>query len=66
IRDTLLKYVHNWKGFSPETTGHDLQARNLMPGPQYNQILSSLRIAWLDGVITSSEEESLLLEQLIQ
>ncbi len=66
IRTIILKYIHHWKGFVPETTGHDLQARDLTPGPQYSQILTALRVAWLDGEITSGEEESQILKKLIQ
>ncbi len=66
IRAILLKYTCEWKSIVPETTGHDLRARDLPPGPQYTQILTALRVAWLDGNITTSGEENQYLEQLIQ
>jgi len=66
IRAILLKYTCEWKGIAPETTGHDLRARGLPPGPKYTQILTALRVAWLDGKITTSGEENQYLEQLIQ
>jgi hypothetical protein len=38
----------------------------LAAGPAYGQILSELRVAWLDGRIRSEAEEDRLLNQLIE
>ena len=66
IQAILFKYTCEWKDIAPETTGHDLRARGLPPGPQYTQILTALRVGWLDGNITTSGEEDQYLEHLIQ
>ncbi len=62
----IENYLIHWKSVSPSITGHDLRNYGLQPGPIYRQILSSLRTAWLDGVITNREEERTLLEKLIK
>lgn len=50
----------------PGTTGNDLKARGLAAGPAYQAILQALRDAWLDGEVSTPEEESALLDQLIK
>ena len=50
---------------SAQTTGDDLKSRGLQPGPRYKEILSALRTAWLDGVLTSKTEEEEMLKKLI-
>lgn len=64
-RDLLQRYVTVWRQVAPTVSGHDLVALGLRQGPMFREILSSLRSAWLDGAITSVEEETALLEKLI-
>lgn len=66
IKLNLLTYISDWQDISQKTTGHDLQARGLPPGPHYKVILRQLRNAWLDGEVSSLEEEIKLLEKLIE
>jgi tRNA nucleotidyltransferase (CCA-adding enzyme) len=54
-----LRFVH------PFTDGHELRKLGLAPGPSYHAILSDLRAAWVDGKISSREEEMELLSGLI-
>ncbi len=61
----LQKYLVEWRHISPTIDGHDLYARGLSPGPVYRRILESLRDAWLDGEISTPDEEEALLEELI-
>jgi hypothetical protein len=49
----------------PLHTGDDLRARGLSPSPEFQTILNTLRDAWLDGSVSSAEEENALLEQLL-
>ena len=53
-----------WRRVRPATTGDDLRARGLRPGPEYARILGRLRDAWLDGEIRSAEDEAALLARL--
>jgi tRNA nucleotidyltransferase (CCA-adding enzyme) len=66
LADCLRRYAQHWKQIRPFTTGDDLRARGLSPGPRYKQILEALRAAWLDGRITTAAEEHSLLEELLQ
>jgi tRNA nucleotidyltransferase (CCA-adding enzyme) len=66
IRNNLHKYITKWQFVSQQINGHDLKARGLPPGPYYNELLTQLRDAWLDGEITTPEEEASLLDQLLQ
>ena len=60
------QYLTTWRKIWPVTTGNDLLRMGIQPGPMYREILSSLRKAWLDGIITTYDEEIQLLESLLQ
>jgi tRNA nucleotidyltransferase (CCA-adding enzyme) len=61
----LNDYLEKWRHTKPRTTGHDLKQLGLPPGPNYQNILRTLRSAWLDGEIDSENEETALLEHLL-
>jgi tRNA nucleotidyltransferase (CCA-adding enzyme) len=63
--NSLLSYISIWRHVKAHTTGDDLKAQGLTPGPRYKEILSALRTAWLDGVLTSKTEEEEMLKKLI-
>jgi tRNA nucleotidyltransferase (CCA-adding enzyme) len=65
VRDAISAYLKTWRHIKPITTGIDLKKRGLAPGPKYNEILSHLRAAWLDGEVKDSEGEMNLLESLL-
>jgi tRNA nucleotidyltransferase (CCA-adding enzyme) len=60
----LQKYLAEWQDVKPFTTGDDLKARGLEPGPRFKEILTRLRSAWLDGEVKTEEEEKELLNNL--
>ncbi len=62
----LLDYLSIWRHIKAHTTGEDLKARGLIPGPQFGEILTQLRAAWLDGEVISQEQEHELLKKLIE
>jgi len=64
LREATWRYLTIWDHITPYTTGDELRAQGLPPGPAYRQILDALRGAWLDGEISTHEEEKLLLEGL--
>jgi tRNA nucleotidyltransferase (CCA-adding enzyme) len=64
-RDVITRYIQIWRNISPTISGHDLKNQGIPPGPIYRRILEALREAWLDGDITSVEQETVLLDQLI-
>ncbi|HNB51052.1 MAG TPA: CBS domain-containing protein [Anaerolineales bacterium] len=66
LRACIFQYITHWQHIHPHTDGNTLRATGLRPGPAYAEILATLRAAWLDGKITSLEEEKALAKDLIQ
>ncbi len=66
LQEHLRRYAARWRHVRPHTTGHDLRALGVPPGPRYKQILQTLRAAWLDGEVGSPEEEKALLQRLVE
>jgi tRNA nucleotidyltransferase (CCA-adding enzyme) len=64
-REMLDRYLSEWRYVAPTVDGDTLRALNLPPGPAYRHILWTLKAAWLDGVISTTEEEDALLQQLV-
>ncbi|HLF90551.1 MAG TPA: CBS domain-containing protein [Anaerolineales bacterium] len=61
----LTQYVTQWQHVHPQMDGNALRARGLAPGPVYAEILSKLRAAWLDGEISSVDEEDKLVAEFL-
>jgi tRNA nucleotidyltransferase (CCA-adding enzyme) len=61
----LVEYGLNLRFVHPFTDGHELRKLGLAPGPSYHTILTDLRAAWVDGKISSKEQEMELLSSLI-
>ncbi len=66
VKENIINYITKWHSIRPITSGHDLRARGIPPGPEYRRILDNLRAAWLDGTISSHEAEIDLLNNLIK
>lgn len=64
-RQVLEMYASRWRHVQPVTSGHDLRKLGLPPGSFYREILAQLRAAWLDGEITSLDEEKQLLHSIL-
>ncbi|MBI1855609.1 MAG: CCA tRNA nucleotidyltransferase, partial [Chloroflexi bacterium] len=65
-RQNLEKYLSEWRHIKPKTTGDDLKNLGIAPGPKYQEILSRLRNAWLDGEVDSENEEKRLIENFLK
>lgn len=65
FRAIIDTYLGQWSSTWPHTNGNTLRALGIPPGPNYRQVLSSLRAAWLDGNVTSVEAEERLLKKLL-
>ena len=60
-------YMERWRHVRPTVDGEYLRRElGLRPSPAFGRILRRLRDAWLDGEITTQEEERSLLEKLVQ
>ncbi len=66
FRQKLDNYVLTWRKISPTIDGNHLREMGVPPGPVYARILSRLREAWLDGEVTSKDEEGDLLDALLK
>ena len=64
-RQNVHDYLETWRQVKPKTNGNDLKKRGLSPGPRYQQILSRLRQAWLDGEVRTESDELNLLEKVL-
>ena len=65
-RPTLNDYLARWRFTKAETTGDDLIALGLTPGPDFKKILWSLRAARLDREVMDVRGERALLERLLK
>jgi tRNA nucleotidyltransferase (CCA-adding enzyme) len=65
-RDQIAAHATRYRDTHPRTTGADLTALGLKPGPQFSVILRRLRDAWLDGEVKNETEEKALLTRLLE
>ncbi len=65
IKNLIVRYIQKWKNTQPITNGDDLRKAGLLPGPAYKNILTALRSSYLDGTISSLEEEKKLLSEIL-
>lgn len=65
-KQAMLCEWKDWRWVKPATTGDDLRALNIPPGPVYSRLLGRLRKAWLDDEVKSYDEERALLQKLIE
>ncbi len=64
-RHMLERFISMWCKVAPTINGDDLRAMGVTPGPAYREILETLRKGWLDGEITSPEQEGARLRGLL-
>ena len=62
----LNEFLVKWRHVKSNITGNDLKMRGIPPGPKYKELLSQLRIAWLDGEVKNKKEEQELLNTLYE
>lgn len=65
MRSLIHRFIYEWKSIRAHTDGRTLLAMDLKPGPVFATLLNRLRSAWLDGQVSTYEEERRLLETLI-
>ncbi|MGD0575291.1 MAG: CBS domain-containing protein [Anaerolineales bacterium] len=58
------RFLEKWRACQPRSTGEDLQRLGVPAGPRYREILWALRAAWLDGKVSTPQQEQELLERL--
>ncbi|MGI6251681.1 MAG: CBS domain-containing protein [Anaerolineaceae bacterium] len=66
IREVLKAYDQSYRRVRALTTGNNLRRLGLPPSRRYQEILDKLKDAWLDGEVTTEQEEQALLQTLIK
>lgn len=61
-REAVATFAARWRGLRPATTGADLRARGLKPGPCFAIILERLRAALIDSRVSQPSDEARLIE----
>jgi tRNA nucleotidyltransferase (CCA-adding enzyme) len=61
----LSAFLTTYRHMKPATTGKDLHALGVKPGPVYRTILTRLMDARLDGEVTNEAEERALVKRLL-
>lgn len=64
-KEILLAYISRWQNLYPTINGEYLAGLGLKPGPDYKRLLTRLRQAYLDGEITTFEQEQGLLQEML-
>ena len=65
-KQAMLHEWQTWRWVKPATSGDDLRAMGIPPGPAYSRLLQRLRKARLDDEVKSDDEERALLKTLIE
>ena len=61
----LAEYLRAHRHFRPRLTGNDLITMGVRQGPEVGRVLELLRDAWLDGEVSTPDDELALAERLI-
>ena len=62
----IIEYILHLRKIEPGIDGHDLLTMGIPTGPHYRFILDELKGAWLDGKISSREQETIVLADLVR
>ncbi len=55
-RRIVYRYLREWHHIKPLLNGHDLRAMGYPPGPHFQEMLTAIKKATLDGSLTTVEE----------
>ena len=65
VHNHVALYEQELRFVRPRTDGRDLKKMGLAPGPIYRDVLDAARDGWLDGTLSSKEEETTLVTHLV-
>jgi tRNA nucleotidyltransferase (CCA-adding enzyme) len=65
IRAMLAEFASQWRWVKPLVDGRVLKEMGISNGPRIGEILAELKAAWIDGRISTPDEEHDLLERII-
>ena len=64
IRERLRRYLDAWRHVRPRLNGHDIEALGVPRGPQIGAALAMLRIARLDGAVSTRNDEVVCIQRM--
>ena len=65
VHSHVALYEQELRFVRPRTDGRDLKKMGLAPGPIYRDVLDAARDGWLDGTLSSKEEETTLVTHMV-
>jgi len=66
VKRLVSAYLTTWRQAKPRLTGKALQAMGIKPGPIYSKVLTKLRDAHVDSLVTTEAEERAFIEQVVR
>ena len=65
VRDSILRYLRRLRKVKPVLDGSDLLAMGAKEGPLVGDVLARIRVAKLDGEVSSRADEEALAKRLL-
>ena len=66
LRLNLTNYATQWRLVKPRTDGKKLMQMGVPVSPRIGEILDELKAAWIDGRVSTQQEEETLLQKILQ
>jgi len=66
LRLIIEKYAVHWRHVKPSTDGKKLMKLGVPASPRIGEILDELRAAWIDGRVSTPQEEEALLQRILR
>ena len=66
LRLRMTEYLRSHRHLRPHLTGDDLIAMGVRHGPDVGRVLGMLRTAWLDGDVSTPNDELAMAERLLE
>ena len=66
LSEKLAAFRKIWRWQALHIDGHQLRQRGVAAGPLYGELFKAVRAAWIDGEITSEQEEADFVDAWLQ
>ena len=65
LKQVLHSFITEWQNIHPTIDGRTLREMGVAPGPVYRRLLGELRSAWLEGRVSTPDQEKAFLQELL-
>ncbi len=65
IRQIIEQFVTEWRHVQSTYDGRRLREMGMKPGPAMGQMLRDIRRAWLDGIVSTSQQEDDFVQRML-